>query len=581
MLHKFCLFLFGAIMMSLNVNAQNVADFFGTGEGTGISTNPYIITTGDQLDAIRYGKDKYYELGGTIDIGAWIAGHADSDIQSNGWIPIPEFQQTLDGNNDDGFKITGLWTSRSGMVGLFKEITREGTVIKDLTIELDVTNGIVGSNDFAGAIAGRVRANEDNAPVKFINCHVTGNLTGGNATGGLVGRAQSPLEIIDCSFQGNVSGPEQVGGLIGQKYEGRAPLKITNSYVINSNISSAGGKVGGLAGTMGPNSTVEGCYVSGGTVSGNGSVGGLIGLWGDKSRLGNLKAPSSIKNCFTATTVTSTGNNVGGLVGEIRINQDGDLDPSVARPFAFDIIQSYSTGSVTATTNNAVGGLVGGYYNVYECVMESCYTVSAISANAGIGGLIGEANECLVGSEGITINNSFALNPSFSGAWDTGRLIGKLNAAKTNVNNCYAHDGLSVITDNPDAPATLLTKQQLGEQTTYSSNGWDFSSTGWDFGNGSYYLPVLQGVSASAQPTSQTPPHLYLITSLPNTLNDTSGITVNGNTIQVDDVEGIVSVTNMLGVSQVYTANGSLSIPVAPGIYIVSINNASYKIAVK
>jgi len=463
--------------------------------------------------------------------------------------------------------------------GLFNQLNTEDvpTVIKNLTIEIGA-KGIIGQQGNTGAITSKV--NKDESNVTIINCHVLGNIESTNTVGGFIGRVEGPLEIINCSFQGIVSATSEAdglaGGLVGQKYEGGTTFKMTGSYTIDSDISSAGSNVGGLIGVAGPNSIVEACYASGGTVIGKNNVGGLIGNY-YTNRDGALRSFSFMKNCFSTNSVGCSDNTAGGLVGSININTDNPHPDATAadRAFAFDIIECYSTGSIGAV-NGPIGGLVGIYNKSNECLIDACYSVATLTAGSTIGGLIGNTAGC----QSLTITNSYALSSPFSGDYDLGRLIGKVTPNEgTNtitVTDCFAFDGLSSIAEN-SAAATLLTKEQV-IQSAFSA--WDFTDM-WSWGNGMYNLPVLQELDLDGQPSESTPTHLKQLTSLANTQQNITFI-YKDNAIQVNGAEGIVTITNVSGISQVYTANGFLNIPVnAPGIYILSINNSSYKISVK
>jgi len=107
MLQQIGLLVFSTLI-SLNVNAAAVDDFFGTGNGSGTVSDPYRISTGDQLNAIRLGggENRSYKLMQDIDLGEWIdAQTSNPDIIANGWEPIDVFRQEFDGNN---FKIIDL-----------------------------------------------------------------------------------------------------------------------------------------------------------------------------------------------------------------------------------------------------------------------------------------------------------------------------------------------------------------------------------------------------------------------------------------------------------------------------------------
>ena len=117
------LFVLGAVIAVHGVGAQNVADFFENGQGSGTPEDPYVITTADQLNAMRYGgENKCYRLDADIDLGTWIAENENVDIREHGWVSIDVFRQILDGN---GHKIEGFWQNRETDGGLFFQLQVE------------------------------------------------------------------------------------------------------------------------------------------------------------------------------------------------------------------------------------------------------------------------------------------------------------------------------------------------------------------------------------------------------------------------------------------------------------------------
>lgn len=568
-----CIFLFGLLAFCHAMTAQNVADFFVDGQGSGIPDDPYIITTGDQLNAIRYGgENKCYKLNADIDLGKWIANNANEDIKENGWVSIDVFRQVFDGN---GHKIIGYWQNRESDGGLFFQLQVENTeiptLVKNLTIELDSEKGIQVTGQ-VGAIATKVNKESNTIPVRIENCHVVGNIfSSGSTVGGLIGRVEAPVEIDGCSFVGKVTGGERTGGLVGQKYEGKATFVMKNSFTVNAEITGSN-RTGGLGGEIGPNSMIENCYASGGTVTASGSVGGLIGHWGSSANAGNCMVPSYVKRCFSSNSISGSGT-IGGLVGEMRIS-GGEPDSGAAdRAWAFDIIQSYSAGSIDNGESHIAGGVVGQFVGNKESVVEECYSIVPINSNPAIGGIVGDANECL----GLTINNCFALNASFTSKefYDTGAVLGKKGNGVVSITNCHVFDGLEQFADG----LALLSKEEAARQVTYA--GWDFGST-WTFGNEQYKLPVLAGLDN--QPTL-SPDHLYvedgttgadMVRCLPDFFVKDNTLTVKGSegTIVVYDAKGVV-----LHVAQ---CKEELNLTLEhAGMYILHINGIAHKFMIK
>lgn len=95
-------------------------------KGTGKKTNPYIITTPDELYMMNDDLDAYYVLGNDIDM--FEATHEEDGIfynEGRGWIPIGAFDNLSFGGSLDGqgYSIIGLYKNDSKYNGgLFQEI---------------------------------------------------------------------------------------------------------------------------------------------------------------------------------------------------------------------------------------------------------------------------------------------------------------------------------------------------------------------------------------------------------------------------------------------------------------------------
>ena len=220
---------------------------------TTISSGSYSISTAEELaklsEMTNTGKIQggNFYLADNIDLSGYQTGE--------GWTPIGTsanpFKGTFDGN---GYVISNLYINTNAAidgVGLFGV----ANVIKNL----GVTNAYVYApkSRYVGILKG---AFQNNA-MYVSNCYSTGEVSGGNWTGGLVGKSS----LSDSYSTAKVTGKAYVGGLAGE-------------------------------------ASVDGSY-STGVVTGSSNVGGLVG------------STVNIKNCYTTSKVV--GNNyVGGLVGE-------------------------------------------------------------------------------------------------------------------------------------------------------------------------------------------------------------------------------------------------------------------------
>jgi len=111
---RFTLLLFA---FSLLLPFAAAAQFSG---GNGTPSNPYIITTAAELDAVRNDLTANYKLGNNIDLTAYLspAGAGYAQWGDDGWAPLGSyyfpgtpFSGSFDG---DGYAITGLWINYGG-----------------------------------------------------------------------------------------------------------------------------------------------------------------------------------------------------------------------------------------------------------------------------------------------------------------------------------------------------------------------------------------------------------------------------------------------------------------------------------
>ncbi|MEC1772500.1 immunoglobulin-like domain-containing protein [Schinkia azotoformans] len=209
----------GAIPIAISMPSDASADGGFTGTGQGTEADPYIITTADHLNEVRYNLSADYKLGNDINLSGYSTGA--------GWEPITNFTGTFDGA---GYKIKNLTINRpsTSYVGLFKSI------------------------DFS---------NVKNVYLENVN------VKGLNNVGGLAGRLSR--QVSHCVVSGTVDGLLRVGGLVGMINNSYG--KITTSYSA-ANVSGNGS--GGIAGVN--IGTIENSYAIG-SVSGAQDTGGIVG----------------------------------------------------------------------------------------------------------------------------------------------------------------------------------------------------------------------------------------------------------------------------------------------------------------
>ena len=295
--------------------------------------------------------------------------------------------------------------------GILANQTLIGTEIVDVHGAGDVDGG---ANDDVGGLVGTQGSSGE-----IRNSTFTGNVSssasvanGYGVTGGLVGTTYSP--IIDSSTSGSVEGLRYVGGLVGQL----AGTEIINSHS-TSDVEASEGNVGGLVGGMSGGS-VESSSASIGEVVGPDSVGGLVGgVYGGSilesfssgpvtgvTKVGGLVGGSNggyIEQSFSNSDVEASSNGaVGGLVGyageivyggEIRGIVSGDSGNDMST-LSTVITSSYATGDVTQIDSGNDGGGVGGLVgSLYSGAILNSYSAGDVRGDTTVGGLVGRVYE--------------------------------------------------------------------------------------------------------------------------------------------------------------------------------------------
>ena len=221
---------------------------------------------------------KGYELAAHLDFDTNGNGRADAgDVHWNdgaGWEPISNglhysgsYRGYLGAFEGNGHVIANLFIDRPDPnfpVGLFG--ANQGTIRNVILHGVDVTGGdnvggLVGVNslfDFGSEISGST---------------VTGEVSGKNVVGGLVGRSGNNARIRNNTASAAVSGNHHVGGLIGQNLGGGGAISGSTA----NGAVSGNDYVGGLVGENHGNGKINGSKALG-DVTGRFYVGGLVGL---------------------------------------------------------------------------------------------------------------------------------------------------------------------------------------------------------------------------------------------------------------------------------------------------------------
>ena len=242
--------------------------------GSGTKTDPYQISTADQLKLFRdivNGSN-----GQTQNRGAYAVLTTNIDLNNEPWTPIGNYTEgnqiyyegTFDGG---GYTISGLnVTGKFRCASLFGAV--KGGTIKNLTVAGNVSHNYssTGLDCHVGGIVGSAL---DAATIENCsnNCSVTGG--SGDFIGGIAGSNINNARIIDCYNVGTITGTIiETGGVTGFNMG-----TISNCYNVGTikmlhNSNAVGEIVGNNVGT------VKNCYYLAGTnlnavgQSNNGSI---------------------------------------------------------------------------------------------------------------------------------------------------------------------------------------------------------------------------------------------------------------------------------------------------------------------
>lgn len=321
--------------------------------GTGTKDDPFQIATAEQLaklakivDSNVSGsdqRDKYFKLTANIDLSAhrWVPiGYGDAVASA--------FSGFFDGGSNT---ITGMVVDETankkfaGLFGVIAVCSNDDAAIKDLTIEnASVTGGAYDpgiSNPYygAGILVGcaSLLAGTGANFVEITNCHVSGNVTGGLRTGGLIGSA-SDVQISDSTSEATVKGYDAAGGFAGTDWRG--------SY--------------------------KNCLASGTVESGGWSTGGFVGYIG-----GDAGKPATIEKCIAKVNVSAADWNLGGFAGYV--------DPLT------EISNSIAYGDVTSNVTG-FNPKVGGFAGTNMGMVTDSHALGTVTENApgfDAGGFVG------------------------------------------------------------------------------------------------------------------------------------------------------------------------------------------------
>ena len=473
----------GAVTANVNVNNNNTVYAGGlVGHFTHAITGGQINTSsasGNVSSAAPYGN--VGGLVGLMNAGSVLASSASGRVEATHSTINSRSVGGLVGNFDgtgaltsatatgavSGGYYTGGLVGYYGSTGNISTARADGNVTGSAFTGTQYVGGLIGQMSSGGSITaseahGRVNTNFDGGGLvgywynsgNISDSRATGDVVSTVATasvGGLIGYGNGGGSVLrtinNSSATGNVSGGQYTGGLVGLLYytsvtRGTAGTATSSVTVSGDSTVYAGGLVGYyynyLSGSQIANSSAAGSVFAD---SGNSYAGGLVGGFNGGSIVssntsGNVTGRDSVN-------VNSSSHYVGGLVGQFNgagIADSRATGAVAGRYYTGGLVGQYSgtdplsnssaTGNVTGT--QYVGGLVGYHTDAGITNGFASGAVSSTLANGYVGGLVGYAYT--YSATGSAINDSRATGAVTGGNY-TGGLIGFFDDYASAVNS--------------------------------------------------------------------------------------------------------------------------------------------------
>ncbi len=247
--------------------------------GSGTSSDPYRISTAEQLNKVNDDLSAYYVLVADIDLAA--QGYTKAVIAPYASSSSAKFAGLFNGN---GFAVKNLTISggANNHIGLFGQID-SSAVVSGVVIQ----NANISGNDNVGILAG-------SSSGLIQECYVSGQVTARYSVGALVGSVSGGSVIRSAANSTVTASLGSAGGLCGRNVS----AQIRNCYAVGS-VSGNGSTYGGLCGSN--SGQIINSYAAA-LVSGGQQVGGLIG-----------NNSGSALNCFWDMQVSAQQTSAAGI----------------------------------------------------------------------------------------------------------------------------------------------------------------------------------------------------------------------------------------------------------------------------
>ena len=309
------------------------------------------------------------------------------------------------------------------------------------------------------------------------------------------------LKLTSSSYVGNEiqNGPTDgyAVGLFGYLYG-----EVKNLGVSNVNISSRADYVGGLAGYLGDNITLNNCYVTGSVTRTNdyadayntiaySATGGLVGYMAQRSIVKASHADVSL----TANNTMSVIGTLAGVMGDYSTIENSYAKGSitggkytgglVGSVYSSSITIKSSFTNVTLAGNNTMGGILGSAYNSNLMISntQSGGLIKNNTSNAtyitagGIVGLVTVENSRTVSILNCTTNASINISTTSGYQVYTGGIIASSSSSSSSIVSCAVKGTIGVTVDSSSGSLKIYAGGVYGYNSIYSSGTAAISHT--------------------------------------------------------------------------------------------------------
>ncbi|MBO4741561.1 MAG: hypothetical protein J5605_07980, partial [Bacteroidales bacterium] len=342
--------------------------------GSGTQADPWLICRHQTLDSLAQFVNSGIEFE-----GKYFKVVTDLDLASySNWRVIGEsmaypFKGHFDGNNKtiSNLTITGT-TSYRGLFGVVLGIgsaANQKAEIHNLTV-----SGSVSGGSYTGGIVGYA----DFTNFKNLHNYASVATTSYSYHGGIAGQANTYCEFDSCYNHGAIAGSSNTGGIVGYLSTCGKITNCENDTLINTTSSSVGGIVGYFScGTTTSSYEIRNCR-NRGEVKGSYYIGGIVG-YGYYCRT---------RFCDNYAPINATSYGVGGICG---YNYYYSI-VSGCNNYG-DVTSTYTSTSVPTSSGYGVGGIAGcSYYGSASNVsaIDSCNNYGKVTSSAYVtGGIVG------------------------------------------------------------------------------------------------------------------------------------------------------------------------------------------------